>query len=128
MNRLSISNSSRSFPVDKAPTTVAPSHRLSNIDMLRGLVIIIMALDHVRDFFLVGGVEYPMADPDVSVGLYITRWITHFCAPVFIFLAGTSVGLMAERKPAKDIGTFVFKRGLWLVFVEVVIISTAWTF
>lgn len=96
--------------------------------MLRGLVIIIMALDHVRDFFLVGGVEYPMADPDVSVGLYITRWITHFCAPVFIFLAGTSVGLMAERKPAKDIGTFVFKRGLWLVFVEVVIISTAWTF
>lgn len=128
MNRLSINNNSRSFPSDIAPLTSAPSHRLSNIDMLRGLVIIIMALDHVRDFFLVGGVEYPMADPDVSVGLYITRWITHFCAPVFIFLAGTSVGLMANRKSPRDIGAFVFKRGLWLVFVEVVIISTAWTF
>ncbi|MBT5185865.1 MAG: DUF1624 domain-containing protein [Kordiimonadaceae bacterium] len=114
--------------MDTVPLPAASSHRLSNIDMLRGLVIIIMALDHVRDFFLVGGVEYPMADPDVSVGLYITRWITHFCAPVFIFLAGTSVGLMAERKSAKDIGAFVFKRGLWLVFVEVAIISTAWTF
>ena len=95
MNRLLIDNNSRSLYVDTVPLPAASSHRLSNIDMLRGLVIIIMALDHVRDFFLVGGVEYPMADPDVSVGLYITRWITHFCAPVFIFLAGTSVGLMA---------------------------------
>lgn len=128
MNKLSKDNNIKSFPIDTLPLIAAPSHRLSNIDMLRGLVIIIMALDHVRDFFLVGGVEYPMADPDVSAGLYLTRWITHFCAPVFIFLAGTSVGLMADRKSTRDIGAFVFKRGIWLIFVEVAIISTAWTF
>ncbi len=118
-----------SFVVEeKAQTTDNRSYRLSNIDMLRGIVIIIMALDHVRDFFLVGGVEFPLADPDVSAGLYFTRWITHFCAPVFIFLAGTSVGLMSSRKSTWDIGSFVFKRGLWLIIVEVAIISTAWTF
>lgn len=112
----------------KSQTTDNRSYRLSNIDMLRGLVIIIMALDHVRDFFLVGGVEFPLSDPNVSAGLYFTRWITHFCAPVFIFLAGTSVGLMSSRKSASDIGAFVFKRGLWLILVEIAIISTAWTF
>ncbi|MBT5186191.1 MAG: DUF1624 domain-containing protein [Kordiimonadaceae bacterium] len=104
------------------------AYRLTNIDMLRGLVILIMALDHVRDFMMMGGVQDPMAQPDISAGLYFTRWITHFCAPVFIFLAGTSVGLMSARKSAKEIGGFVLKRGLWLIFMEVTLISTAWTF
>lgn len=104
------------------------SHRLSNIDLVRGLVIVIMALDHVRDFMMTSGVLDPMAQADVDLGLYFTRWITHFCAPVFIFLAGTSVGLMSDRKSQKEIGKFVFKRGLWIVFVELVITSTAWTF
>lgn len=76
----------------------ARSYRLTSIDMLLGLVIIIMAIDHVRDYFMFGGVQDPMAAPDVSVGVYFTRWITHFCAPVFVFLAGTSIGLMAELK------------------------------
>ncbi|MFT5131551.1 MAG: putative membrane protein [Gammaproteobacteria bacterium] len=106
----------------------ARSYRLTNIDMLRGLVIIIMALDHVRDFFMVGGVQDPMSQPDVSAGLYFTRWITHFCAPVFVFLAGTSVGLMAVRKSRNEVASFVFKRGLWLIFVEVAIISTGISF
>jgi uncharacterized membrane protein len=69
-----------------------------------------------------------MAQPDVSIGIYLTRWVTHFCAPVFIFLAGTSVGLMADRKNSSEIGAFVFKRGLWLLFVEFFIISNAYTF
>jgi uncharacterized membrane protein len=106
----------------------ARSYRLTNIDMLRGLVIVIMALDHVRDYFMVGGIQDPLSQPDVSPGLYLTRWVTHFCAPVFVFLAGTSVGLMAGRKSQNEVASFVFKRGLWLIFVEVAIISTATSF
>ena len=96
--------------------------------MLRGLVIIIMAIDHVRDFMMLAGVQDPMAQPDVPTGIYLTRWITHFCAPVFVFLAGTSVGLMAARKSRNELAMFLCKRGVWLIFVEVIIISTAFTF
>ena len=106
----------------------ARGYRLSSIDFLRGLVIVIMAIDHVRDFFLTGATLNTLSDPDTSLGIYVTRWITHFCAPVFIFLAGTSVGLMAARKTPKDLGFFLFRRGIWLIFVEVTLISTAWTF
>ncbi|MBT5073660.1 MAG: hypothetical protein HOH18_04515 [Kordiimonadaceae bacterium] len=104
------------------------SYRLSNIDMVRGLVVLIMSIDHVRDFMMMGGVQDPMAQPDIGIGLYMTRWITHFCAPVFIFLAGTSVGLMAGRKPARELATFVLKRGIWLIVMEITVISFAWTF
>lgn len=106
----------------------ARSYRLTNIDMLRGLVIVIMAIDHVRDFVMAGDVSDPMANADIDPALYITRWITHFCAPVFVFLAGTSAGLMAVRKSKNELGAFLFKRGAWLIFVEIFIISTAWTF
>ena len=106
----------------------ARSYRLTNIDMLRGLVIVIMAIDHVRDFFMVSNVQDPMAQPDVPIDLYLTRWVTHFCAPVFVFLAGTSAGLMAARKTRHELAAFMAKRGLWLVFVEAAIISTAYTF
>lgn len=104
------------------------SYRLSNIDTLRGLVIILMALDHVRDYFLVATVQDPMTDPSTSLELYLTRWITHFCAPVFVFLAGTSAGLMTSRKNHMELAKFLITRGLWLIIVELVIISTAWTF
>ena len=96
--------------------------------MLRGLVIVVMALDHVRDYFLAGTSVDPMADPNVPVAIFATRWITHFCAPVFVLLAGTSAGLMAARKGRAELGRFLFTRGMWLVLVEIVIISTAWTF
>ena len=66
--------------------------------MLRGLIIVIMALDHVRDFNMAGAIQDPMRDPNVGALLFFTRWITHFCAPVFVFLAGTSAGLMVSRK------------------------------
>ena len=104
------------------------SYRLTNIDIVRGLVVLIMALDHVRDYMMVGGVQDPIAQPDISLGLYITRWITNFCAPVFIFLAGTSVGLMTDRRSKNEISAFVFKRGLWLILMEITIVATAWTF
>jgi len=106
----------------------ARSYRLTNIDFLRGLVIVIMAIDHVRDYFLASTVQNPLEQPDVALSLYLTRWITHFCAPVFIFLAGTSAGLMASRKPPQELCGFLIKRGIWLILVEAIIISNAWTF
>ena len=56
------------------------SYRLASLDLLRGLVIVIMAIDHVRDFFLAGALQDPTTDPNVTLGLFMTRWITHFCA------------------------------------------------
>ena len=104
------------------------SYRLTAIDMLRGLVIVIMAIDHVRDFFLAGAQQDPMADPNVAVSLFATRWITHFCAPVFVLLAGVSAGLMASRRSPRDLARLLATRGLWLVFVEWFVISTLSTF
>jgi uncharacterized membrane protein len=104
------------------------AYRLTSIDLLRGLVIVIMALDHVRDFFQAGRTMDFMDDPDVSPLLYFTRWITHFCAPVFVFLAGTSAGLMVARKSRNELGALLLTRGLWLIFIEWFVIATAWTF
>lgn len=104
------------------------AYRLESIDMVRGLVIVIMAIDHVRDFFNFGGEPDPLANPDVGAALFFTRWITHFCAPVFVFLAGTSAGLMASRKTQPALGAFLFKRGVWLICVEWFVVATAWSF
>jgi uncharacterized membrane protein len=104
------------------------AYRLGAIDMIRGLVIVIMAIDHVRDNFLFGALQDPTTDPNVTAGVFATRWITHFCAPVFVLLAGTSAGLMATRKSGRELARFLFTRGVWLIFVEMVIISTALTF
>src|SRR5688572_26555859 len=106
----------------------ARGYRLSSIDMLRGLVIVIMAIDHTRDFFSTSMSIDPMNDPNVGLPLALTRWITHFCAPVFVLLSGTSAGLMAARKSPAQLAWFLATRGLWLIFVEIFIISTATTF
>ncbi len=116
-------------PQDFAPNTAGHrAYRLTAIDMLRGLVIVIMAIDHVRDYFLAGAEQDPMANPNITAGLFATRWITHFCAPVFVLLAGSSAGLMAARKSRGELARFLFTRGMWLIFVEIFIISTGWTF
>lgn len=104
------------------------SYRMTNIDMMRGLVIIIMALDHVRDYFHYAGSGANLDDPTIGAGFYFMRWITHFCAPVFVLLAGTSIGLMEQRRSKKELSKFLLKRGLWLIFVEIALISTAFTF
>src|SRR4051794_20307747 len=104
------------------------AYRLEAIDILRGLVIVIMAIDHVRDFFLFGTEQDPMANPNITLALFVTRWITHFCAPVFVLLAGASAGLMAARKSRSELAQFLFTRGLWLIFAEVFIVSTLASF
>ena len=97
--------------------------------------MVIMALDHVRDFLYnakLGKAADAAMDPTNMQTtfplLFFTRWITHFCAPIFVFLAGVSVYLMCQRKTKKEISMFLIKRGFWLVFVEVVIITFAWSF
>jgi uncharacterized membrane protein len=103
-------------------------YRLSAIDMIRGLVIVIMAIDHVRDFTMVGTDMDPMTNPNISAGLFFTRWITHFCAPVFVLLAGTSAGLMTSRKSKDALARFLVTRGVWLIFIEMFVLSNLVTF
>src|SRR5262245_49917241 len=90
-------------------------YRLTSIDILRGLVVVVMALDHVRDHFHYGSVQDPMGDPNIGLALYATRWVTHFCAPVFVCLAGVSAGLMTGRRNPASLGAFLLKRGLWII-------------
>jgi uncharacterized membrane protein len=103
--------------------------RIESIDLLRGLVMIIMAVDHVRDYFHNSAFIYSPEDlSHTNVILFFTRWITHFCAPVFVFLAGVSSHLYGARKTTKELSLFLFTRGLWLVFAELFILSLFRTF
>jgi uncharacterized membrane protein len=104
--------------------------RIEVIDFLRGLVMIIMALDHVRMYFALGTWYAEPTDLATTTPLlFFTRWITHFCAPVFVFLAGTSAYLYGlKRANIKETCVFLLTRGLWLIFVELVIVNFAWTF
>lgn len=97
--------------------------------------MVIMALDHVRDFFYKapaeGGASLATSPTDLATttpALFFTRWITHFCAPIFVFLAGTSIFLMSRRKSKSEISLFLIKRGIWLVLVEIILITFSWTF
>jgi uncharacterized membrane protein len=100
--------------------------RIQSIDILRGVIMLIMALDHTRDFFYFAG---PTIDPtDMATTtpmLFFTRWITHFCASNFVFLSGVSAYLAGTRRTKSELSAFLIKRGLWLVVVEVVIVSFA---
>jgi len=100
--------------------------RLDQIDLLRGLVMIVMALDHTRDFFSASGMNpRDVADP----ALFLTRWITHYCAPIFIFLAGVSAYLYGARGRATgEISRFLLTRGFWLVVLEFTLVKLGWTF
>jgi uncharacterized membrane protein len=100
--------------------------RIESIDILRGLVMIIMALDHTRDFFHIQSDPTNLAT--TTPILFFTRWITHFCAPVFVFLSGTSAFLSGRKKTKKQLSTFLLIRGIWLIIVEVAIFNLLLTF
>ena len=93
------------------------THRLDSIDLLRGLVMAIMALDHTRDFFQMQ-LPDPMDPTHTWAALFFIRWITHFCAPVFVLLAGVSGYLMRARKTPAELAWFLASRGFWLIFLE----------
>ena len=104
-------------------------YRIASIDLLRGLVMIIMALDHVRDYFHWSAMIYSPTDLiHTSVPIFFTRWITHFCAPVFVFVSGTSAYFIGVRKGKTSLSAFLFKRGVWLIALELVIINFGWFF
>ena len=105
--------------------------RIDAIDLLRGLVMVIMLLDHTRDFVHAGALQFqdPTDLSSTHVLLFFTRWITHYCAPVFVFLAGTSVYLQLARGKSKlQLSKFLVTRGLWLIVLEVTIVKVGITF
>ena len=104
-------------------------NRIESIDFLRGIVMIIMALDHVRDYFFFGSFTSNPTDLDSTTPLlFYTRIITHYCAPVFILLTGTSAYLYGSKKNKSDLSKFLFIRGLWLIFLEIVVNNFVWYF
>ena len=112
-----------------SPSASILLQRVGSIDILRGIVMVIMALDHVRDMVHVSSFTGDPLNPETTTPiLYFTRWITHFCAPTFVFLAGTSIFLQSLRKTKKELSIFILKRGLWLLFIDMAITTFVITF
>src|SRR3989449_564940 len=102
-----------------AAASVASTSRVASIDLIRGAVMLLMAIDHVRVYS-----GLPAGGP--TAGIFFTRWVTHFVAPAFIFLAGTSAFFYGRKH--SDLSRFLFVRGVWLVLLELTVIRVAWTF
>ncbi len=101
--------------------------RIQSIDMVRGLIMIIMTLDHTRDFLHLAGPP-PLDMQRTTVILFFTRWITHFCAPTFVFLSGISACLAAQRRTPGEMTAFLLKRGAWLILSDLLIVSLLFSF
>ncbi len=109
--------------------TSLTKNRIESIDLLKGLVMVIMALDHTRDYFHYSANFFDPTDPTQStLPIFFTRWITNFCAPSFSFLAGLSAFMVGKRKTISELSGFLFKRGLWLLFIQFTIINFGWQF
>jgi uncharacterized membrane protein len=104
-------------------------NRVQSIDVLRGIIMLIMTLDHCRDFLHFQGNQYsPTNMATTTVLLFFTRWITHFCAPVFLFLSGVSAYLAGLKRSKSELSIFLIKRGLWLMLVEIIVIDFMFSF
>jgi uncharacterized membrane protein len=102
--------------------------RLDSVDLLRGLAIVLMSLDHVREFLSAAQIN-PTDPAQTTPALFFTRWVTHFCAPVFVFLAGAGAYLYRARGHSTgEVSWFLLTRGLWLVVLELTVVRLAWFF
>lgn len=103
--------------------------RVASIDLLRGIIMILMALDHVRDYFHVSAITEDPTNPATTTPiLFFTRWITHFCAPVFVFLSGLSAFLYGQTRTKKELSRFLLTRGLVIVAIEILVFNFLFTF
>jgi uncharacterized membrane protein len=109
---------------DSSTTAGTTKLRIDSVDLLRGIVMVIMMLDHTRDFIHNAFFQFDPTDPtQTNPTLFFTRWITHYCAPTFVFLAGTGVYLQFARGKSKaELSRFLITRGLWLIFLELTVV------
>ncbi len=111
-----------------AALLTSTNKRIEAIDLLRGFIMIIMALDHTRDFFHSEAfISDPLNAQTTNTALYTTRWITHFCAPGFVFLSGLSAWLQSRRKSKAELSLFLITRGVWLIVLDLLVMSFVFT-
>jgi uncharacterized membrane protein len=109
--------------------SITKKKRFEALDVLRGLTMVIMALDHSRDFLALGQVfSKPLNIDLTTLDIFLTRWITHFAAPTFMFLAGIGLYFASRRRTKKELAFLAYSRGLWLIFLELTIVGFFWTF
>ena len=117
-----LSQAAPSYNAPARPASASTRHRIASLDIVRGVVVVLMAIDHVRVYS-----GQPAGGP--SPGIFFTRWITHFVAPAFLFLAGTAAYLYGQRsKDRGKLARFLLTRGVWLVLLELTVLRVAWTF
>lgn len=111
-----------------SPASSAPVSRVASVDVVRGAVMVLMALDHVRDY--VTNLRFQPENLERgSAALFATRWVTHFCAPAFFLLAGVGIGIAMQRgKSPREMSRYLITRGLWLLVLELVITPVGWQF
>jgi len=124
---MSATISSASTAAAESTLNAPASSRVVSLDIFRGLIMVVMALDHTRDYFTNLRFE-PETLARTWAALFFTRWITHFCAPMFFFLAGTGAFFYGRRRTPAELSQFLWTRGLWLIVLEFTVVGTGWSF